>query len=64
MLNGFARFTELVPLLVGSTNMLDNATPSLGFVFTNRHHYYESLRPCAAHRYSLPYEVRSLGFLP
>jgi hypothetical protein len=44
--------------------MSDNATPSLELAFTSRHHYYESLRPCAEHRYAPPCEVHSLSLLP
>ena len=64
MLNGFALSVKFIPLLVDFKKALDNATPSLELAFTSRHHYYESLRPCAAHRYALPCEVRSLDILP
>jgi hypothetical protein len=54
----------LIPLLVDSTSMLDDAVPSLEPAFTSRPHYYELLRPCAARRYAAPCEVRSLGAFP
>src|ERR1700728_5399356 len=64
MLNGFAPSLMFIPLLVDFMRVLDNATPSLELAFTSRHHYYESLRPCAEHRYAPPCEVCSLGLLP
>ena len=64
MPNGFACSPKFIPFPVDLADMLDNATPSLEPAFTNRHRYYESLRPCAAHRYALLREVRSLDVLP
>src|SRR3977135_3657526 len=64
MANGFALPVAFIPSPVDATDVLDNAAPSLELAFTSRHHYYGLLRPCAAHRYALPREVRSLDVLP
>jgi hypothetical protein len=37
MLNGFALLAAFIPLLVDSTVVPDNATPSLELPFTSRH---------------------------